>query len=181
MSKTILKRIKQVKSTLNLTQQALADAGNISKGTVRNIFSGSSTPNVTALQNWAQNLDINLNWLICGTGEMFSKQETLAHELNETKITTTDFGPLAIAVSAREKSTLAIDPDASETEILDDVISALTRRRRKLAPQTYGYAAKEIPLAHEEQSDYPHGHACGIDTDPPTPKKQTYPPSSKTK
>lgn len=166
MQTKILERIRQLKSYLKLSQQALADAGNISKGTVRNIFSGSSTPNTKALQGWAQNLDLNLNWLIAGEGEMFRQHPGKATRMPKTTEAKTVSTPIADQLAALEQSM----GKATDLAKIRAMIDTLQGEHQELYAKKGGYGdsltAREPStiMAHESRGDYPDGQACGIDS-----------------
>nr|WP_287412792.1 hypothetical protein [Pseudodesulfovibrio sp.] len=139
--------------------------------------------------------EVNRNWLLFGEGEMFDQRELAKkgkafplapHQDTEAQIETPvadALGPVSKAVATLEHALLTVDPDATEPELLENVINHLANRRRKLSPKSYGYpTAKEPPItmAHEDNANYT-GDACGIDAEPPTSRVQFLTPGSKTK
>jgi transcriptional regulator with XRE-family HTH domain len=63
-------RLKRLSELEKLSITDLAKAGEIDPKTLKNILAGSSSPKPKHLRAWAENLDLNLNWLVLGEGEM---------------------------------------------------------------------------------------------------------------
>ncbi len=63
-------RIKQVRELLKLTQKELANKLEIGQSTVADVEKGRIYPNPIYIEKLHEIFDINLNWLICGSGKM---------------------------------------------------------------------------------------------------------------
>lgn len=72
---TIGSRLKQIRNEKHLTQAALGNILGVSKQAIANVESSHSNPSVELMSKLFENLDINLNFLICGSGSMFNSPE----------------------------------------------------------------------------------------------------------
>ncbi len=80
------KRIKDLRNTLNLTQQEFADKIKIKRNTVATYEMGRSIPSDSAIALICEKFDVNEEWLRNGTGEMFvqkTKDEQISEMLGE--------------------------------------------------------------------------------------------------
>lgn len=73
----IQSRIELVKKELELTNKSLAKLGKTTDRTLVNIKSGKSTPGAKILYYWNKNLNLNVNWLLTGKGNMFQSEEEM--------------------------------------------------------------------------------------------------------
>lgn len=64
-------RIKKIRKTLDLTQQAFADRIGIKRNTIANYESGRNEPIDAVVSLICREFDVNENWLRTGVGEMF--------------------------------------------------------------------------------------------------------------
>lgn len=70
------KRIKKIRTQLGLTQKQMAKILGLSSFvTISRWERGERTPDQEALNRLVKLLNVNLNWLLTGEGEMFVKQE----------------------------------------------------------------------------------------------------------
>ena len=67
---SINERIKQIREVLGLTQQELAFKLKIGQSTIADVEKGRIYPNQNYVKGLHEIFDINLNWLICGSGKM---------------------------------------------------------------------------------------------------------------
>lgn len=72
----ISERIKQLRRELSFTQQELADALGKSISSIQFWEKGTNEPSKSTLRHIAETLNININWLVNGTGEMKSASNT---------------------------------------------------------------------------------------------------------
>lgn len=82
----ISNRLKKVRAEKHLTQEALGNFIGVSKQAIANVESSHSKPSIEFMSKLFENLNVNLNWLIAGQGEMFNapKFEDVREEiLNE--------------------------------------------------------------------------------------------------
>lgn len=70
---TINERIKQARETLKLTQEELAAKLKIGQSTIADVEKGRIYPNKNYVKGLHEIFDIDLNWLICGSGKMRSQ------------------------------------------------------------------------------------------------------------
>lgn len=66
-------RLKQIRKTLNLTQQEFANKINLSRSAYANVESGVTNLTERNIVLICKELNINENWLRNGEGEMFSE------------------------------------------------------------------------------------------------------------
>jgi Helix-turn-helix. len=64
-------RLREIIKDRQISQVEFAKQGRISAGTIRNILTGNSSPTVSALIAWCENLNIDLHWLLLGQGSMY--------------------------------------------------------------------------------------------------------------
>lgn len=66
-------RIKELRSTLNKTQQQFADSLKISRNNVACYETGKNTPSDAAVSLICREFNVNEEWLRTGSGEMFKE------------------------------------------------------------------------------------------------------------
>lgn len=64
-------RLKQIFKELNINQTSFAKQIGISPGNISDILNGRSNPSFATLEKIFEIYNINLNWLICGKGDMY--------------------------------------------------------------------------------------------------------------
>ena len=79
-------RLKQIRTEKHLTQAVLGKIIGVSKQAVANVESSHSNPSIEFMSKLFENLDINLNWFICGKGEMFNQNEAQQDEQLENLV-----------------------------------------------------------------------------------------------
>ena len=67
-------RLKKIRQTLNLSQEALGEKLCVSKQYISNLEADRNILNNEKLVLLLFDFDVNLNWLIGGKGEMFNKK-----------------------------------------------------------------------------------------------------------
>ena len=67
------KRIKKLRKTLDLTQQAFADKLGIRQNTIAKYETGRGTPTTSVISLMVREFNVNEEWLRTGKGEMFIK------------------------------------------------------------------------------------------------------------
>ncbi len=83
---TIGLRLRKLRTEKHLTQEALGKIIGVSKQAVANVESSHSNPSVEFMSKLFDNLDVNLNWLICGSGQIFNAPKFEQVEGNLTQI-----------------------------------------------------------------------------------------------
>ena len=73
MPQTFKDRLKSFKKKNDLKGKDLAEAGEISPQSV-SAYSDASLPRAEVLAKWANKLNLNLNWLLTGKGEMLRSE-----------------------------------------------------------------------------------------------------------
>lgn len=74
-------RIKNLRKTLDLTQEAFSTKIGLSRNFIAQVEIGTRTPSDRTISDICREFDVNENWLRNGTGEMFrtvSKNEVIA-------------------------------------------------------------------------------------------------------
>jgi transcriptional regulator with XRE-family HTH domain len=71
--KSIGQRLKSIRTTLNLSQREFAGSLEISTSSISNIEKGKGLPRHEAIYNLAAKFNVNIYFLLHGTGEMFIK------------------------------------------------------------------------------------------------------------
>lgn len=143
-------KLRELLDGQHLSHQDFAKKLGISRQTVSNYINGKREPEVSTIVAIAQALGgIDLNELLMGTARPAGGSNSVA------------LGPVAAAVHAVEQAHLGLDADMTEAELLDAIIPALVRKRRRLGPVP-GEAAdlRGLPLGNGPHGDYT-GNACG--------------------
>ena len=65
-------RLKQLRKSLNLTQQDFADNIGVKRNTVATYEAGKSEPSGSAIHNICREFNVNEEWLRTGKGDMFN-------------------------------------------------------------------------------------------------------------
>ncbi|MDD3238238.1 MAG: helix-turn-helix transcriptional regulator [Candidatus Gastranaerophilales bacterium] len=68
----INERLKSIRNQKNLTQADFGKNIGVSKQAVSNVENNLSNPSIELLSKLMMYYDVNLNWLICGKGNMFN-------------------------------------------------------------------------------------------------------------
>lgn len=79
-------RLKKIRTEKHLTQEALGKIIGVSKQAVANVESSHSNPSVEFMSKLFDNLDVNLNWFICGSGQIFNAPKFEQVEGNLTQM-----------------------------------------------------------------------------------------------
>jgi len=97
MTDDLNSRVKQVRTTLNISQRDFAKRIFISQTLLGNIELGVRNVNDRTVQLIVNSFNVNKNWLLTGEGEMFSvhavdiKLSNLIDNFNQLDITLKDF------------------------------------------------------------------------------------------
>jgi Predicted transcriptional regulators len=75
-------RFTKIRKTLGLTQEAFAQIIELSRDAYAKIENGKNKPTPDTLITLHNKLNININWLLCGSGRM-KIEESVINELNE--------------------------------------------------------------------------------------------------
>ena len=118
-------RLKQIRKSLNLTQQEFADRLNVSRNTVATYEIGKSNPSDAAVMLICREFKINETWLRNGVGEMFielTRDEQIASFIGSIQATEKDsFKKRFIAMLSAL--------DESEWEVLEKIALALYNKK----------------------------------------------------
>jgi transcriptional regulator with XRE-family HTH domain len=179
----------------NLSHEAFCERINVAKGTLSAYLTGKSQPKLDFLTAVVRDFELNANWLISGEGEMFRSKGRFKEvspdafargnvqpdmvlkddDGNVVVVETKRHGPVTMAVATIEQAHLAMDPDATEPEIMELILRSLDNRLKKIAPRYGSRMSAREPSFHEDRADYPtstaeddqmvnlQGDACGID------------------
>ena len=71
--KTIGQRFKEIRLKENLSQQQFGESLNMTKSGISAVENDKVFVSVDVLRTLFLNKNINLNWFVCGEGEMFNK------------------------------------------------------------------------------------------------------------
>ncbi len=84
--KLIGTRFKHIRKLLSKSQEELATDLNITKQAVSNIETCKSFPSIPLLYKLCYEFDVNLNYLVTGTGEIFTIKEKTYQSLRDSLI-----------------------------------------------------------------------------------------------
>ena len=79
-------RIKQVRTLIGMSQQALADEVKLTKQAISNIENQKCAPSITLLSKLLIDYNVNLNFIIAGKGSIFIDDEKTAASIRKTII-----------------------------------------------------------------------------------------------
>ena len=126
-------RIKQLRKVLNLSQESFSSKLNISRSHFAMIENGSKNITDRVFSDICRVFNVNEEWLINGTGEMFAptfndKLDQLASEYNFSKLEYTFFSSyLKLDEKKREAVTEFLESIVKQgSEIFNDEITATT-------------------------------------------------------
>ena len=126
-------RIKQLRKVLNLSQESFSSKLNISRSHFAMIENGSKNITDRVFSDICRVFNVNEEWLINGTGEMFAptfndKLDQLATEYNFSKLEYTFFSSyLKLDEKKREAVTEFLESIVKQSsEIFNDEITATT-------------------------------------------------------
>lgn len=118
-------RIKILRKTLKLTQQAFAESLGVSRDTIANVEGGRIEIKDIFILSICREFDVNENWLRTGEGEMFielSRDEQIAEFVGRTLSTESEsFKKRFIAMLAKL--------DESDWETLEKIALELTQKK----------------------------------------------------
>ena len=126
-------RIKELRKVLNLSQESFSSKLNISRSHFAMIENGSKNITDRVFSDISRVFNVNEEWLINGTGEMFAptfndKLDQLASEYNFSKLEYTFFSSyLKLDEKKREAVTEFLESIVKQgSEIFNDEITATT-------------------------------------------------------
>lgn len=77
-------RIKLLRNTLNLSQEAFGEKIGVTRASISNMEKGTRNPSEQTIKSICREFNVNYAWLLEGKGEMFSAlPETLLDEVAE--------------------------------------------------------------------------------------------------
>jgi transcriptional regulator with XRE-family HTH domain len=177
------------------TQAAFAKKTGISDQTLSNYLTGKSQPKLDFLEKVVELFSIDGTWLLTGQGGMVGSKGRFKEvssdafargnvqpdmilrddDSNVVVVEAKQHGPVTLAVASIEQAHLAMDPDATEPEIMELILRSLDNRLQKIAPRYGSRISAREPSLHEDRADYPNktaeddqmvnlqGDACDID------------------
>lgn len=78
-------KIKQLRQSLNLSQDEFGAIFNIQKQMVSSLEKNKLKLNNEKLELLCSEYNVNINWLLCGKGEMFNAPENTAPDKSEVE------------------------------------------------------------------------------------------------
>lgn len=79
-------RIKNVRKILKKSQEDLAHELNLTKQAISNIETSKSSPSMALLSKLLLDYDVNLNYIVCGIGDIFITNEKTHKSLRASLI-----------------------------------------------------------------------------------------------
>ena len=76
LQKEVAKRLKRVRKTLKATQKRMAEKFDITQATYNRYEKGEHPPSSFFLYNFCKELNINMDWIFTGDGQMFTMNPT---------------------------------------------------------------------------------------------------------
>lgn len=140
---TLAERLKFSREKLDLTQQEVANRAGMSQPTYYKIESGKSQ-RTTYLNELANVLKVNPNWLATGQGEMTESTQS-APVSAPKQIRMWDFTPSGVSVRRPENSPIIDAKNVIYCQVLDESMSPFFYKGdyvfadRSLKPETGGY------------------------------------------
>ena len=115
---TFADRLQYIIRMSSLEKQALAEIGAVSASSVTKYLKGENNPSQDTLALWANALNINLNWLVIGEGEMLRTDAPVPAGHDETAALRQRIADLEKTIAAQDE-TLALyrrmeTPDTTE-------------------------------------------------------------------
>lgn len=95
----MIDRLIKIRKHFNKTQEAFAELIGISRDTLAQIETKKQNPSYDLLRNLHHKCDIDLNWLICGSGKMKLTESVNTNMVNEPQA---DYGLKAAYEAQRE-------------------------------------------------------------------------------
>jgi len=115
---SLSERLKALRKTLRLTQEAMAKALGITFQTYNRYEKGHRIPDGEVLEKIAQTFGVNLNWLLTGEGPMFVKKPHWLEEREEQEALAKELGAMLV----EPVPVLGYVPAGFPTEIPEDAI-----------------------------------------------------------
>lgn len=126
---TMDERLKQLRKSLNLTQQEFADKLKIKRNTIAKYETGRGEPIDAVVSLICEKFNVSEKWLRTGEGDMFvkmSRDEELTKFFGEVSFGNSDFKRRFISVLSRL--------DESEWELLEKMARELAEETKKTDP-----------------------------------------------
>ncbi|MBC18191.1 MAG: hypothetical protein CL942_14210 [Desulfovibrio sp.] len=138
--KSLSYRLEEVIEKLGVSKKDFAKAGKVTPQALSGYLKGRRSPDSETIANWVREYNINANYLLIYRGTIFRSEADNQHPADIDETTTasaapTPMGTVTQAVASIEQAHLAMDPDATETEIMEAVLRAMDNRLRKIAPE----------------------------------------------
>lgn len=116
-------RIKKLRKTLDLTQQAFADRIGSKRNTIAKYETKTNTPSTSVISLICREFNVNENWLRYGTGEMFcqpSKNDEFL-KATETIIKNNDVEVMSLLIEY-------CNLNDNRKEVLKDYLRSVSKR-----------------------------------------------------
>lgn len=85
MDCSINDRIKELRRTLHLSQTAFGEKIGLGRGSIKGLDEKTTTPTTSQIRLICKEYNVNPDWLIHGTGEMFLERESVDEIANFLK------------------------------------------------------------------------------------------------
>lgn len=115
-------RIKEIRTALNLTQDAFAKRLGVKRNTVGNYETGNRIPSDQSIYSICREFNVNEEWLRHGTGDMFntlSRDEELAYIVGQALPSADDFVKNTFIALGRLSQQFTPDDWAAVRKFLD--------------------------------------------------------------
>lgn len=124
---TLNKRIELVKKEFGYSNEELGKICGVSYTAIGNIINGiTKDPGASLFINISTKLNINLEWLLSGVGEMYKNEKNVDKEHPET---------LKYLKQENENLRIIIDSKEEQIEILKKIVSLLEEQSKTLRKQ----------------------------------------------
>lgn len=150
-------RFKELRATLGLSQQAIAEKFGISKPSWQRYESGTDVPNGTILSAIADNSDFSVHWLLTGEGpKLYSEFPDEFREAGFVKIpryeAVASAGPGAISYSEERLEFKAFDKEWIRTELRrnPENLALITARGDSMEPEIRNGQTLLVDVADRE-------------------------------
>jgi len=121
------KRIELVKKDFGYSNEELGQICGVSYTAIGNIINGiTKDPGVSLFINISNKLDINLDWLLCGVGEMYKNSKEIQKDHPEA---------LKYIKQENENLRMIIDSKDEQIETLKKIVSILEEQSKTLRKQ----------------------------------------------
>lgn len=128
-------RLKQLRKTLDLTQQEFAEKLGIKRSTMATYESGRNEPIDAVISLICREFDVNEHWLRTGTGEMFT------HQTDDEQLTSFIVKILANKSTSFKRKFISMLSalDESDWDVLEKMVTLLKKRTDSISPPLWNF------------------------------------------